>query len=226
MQIPLHFKGGAESKGVKEQGGVLSHVRNDVEVSCLPKDLPEFVEVDVSGLEINQVVKLSGLKLPDGVELVELLARPRRSRRLDPHAARRGRGDPGRRRGRRCRCVAGAPGRAAVRRVPGAPRRGAAPAAAPQRRAAAMRRAPLQRAEGRQGREEGRRQEVRRGRTSAATGRRPRQSGRRTRGHAPQRGLLVRRRAGEPSRRPPEAGTPLQRGGRPRRRSRACRCGS
>jgi large subunit ribosomal protein L25 len=75
MQVPLHFKGGAESKGVKEQGGVLSHVRNDVEVVCLPKDLPEFVEVDVSGLEINQVVKLSDLELPQGVELVDLLAR-------------------------------------------------------------------------------------------------------------------------------------------------------
>ena len=74
MQVPLHFKGGAESKGVKEQGGVLSHVRNDVEVACLPKDLPEFVEVDVSGLEINEVVKLSDLKLPAGVEIVELLA--------------------------------------------------------------------------------------------------------------------------------------------------------
>jgi hypothetical protein len=72
--VPLHFKGGAESKGVKEQGGVLGHVRNDVEVTCLPKDLPEFVEVDVSGLEINQVIKLSGLKLPAGVELVDLLA--------------------------------------------------------------------------------------------------------------------------------------------------------
>jgi large subunit ribosomal protein L25 len=75
MQVPLHFKGGAESKGVKEQGGVLSHVRNDVEVVCLPKDLPEFVEVDVSGLEINQVVRLSDLKLPAGVELVDLLAK-------------------------------------------------------------------------------------------------------------------------------------------------------
>jgi large subunit ribosomal protein L25 len=74
MQIPLHFKGGAESKGVKEQGGVLSHVRNDVEVTCLPKDLPEFVEVDVSSLEINQVKKLSDLKLPPGVEIVDLLA--------------------------------------------------------------------------------------------------------------------------------------------------------
>ena len=75
MQVPLHFKGGAESKGVKDQGGVLSHVRNDVEVTCLPKDLPEFVEVDVSGLEINQVVRLSNLKLPAGVDIVDLLAK-------------------------------------------------------------------------------------------------------------------------------------------------------
>ncbi len=75
MRVPLHFKGGAESKGVKEQGGVLSHVRNDAEVSCLPKDLPEFIEVDVSGLEINQVIKLSGLTLPAGVELTDLLAK-------------------------------------------------------------------------------------------------------------------------------------------------------
>ncbi|HXV40172.1 MAG TPA: 50S ribosomal protein L25/general stress protein Ctc [Steroidobacteraceae bacterium] len=74
MRMPLHFKGGAEARGVKEQGGVLSHVRNDIEVTCLPKDLPEFVEVDVSGLEINQVIKLSDLRLPAGVEIVDLLA--------------------------------------------------------------------------------------------------------------------------------------------------------
>ncbi|HET8692859.1 MAG TPA: 50S ribosomal protein L25/general stress protein Ctc, partial [Steroidobacteraceae bacterium] len=75
MHVPLHFKGGAEAKGVKEQGGVLSHIRNDVEVLALPKDLPEYIEVDVSGLEINQVIKLSDLKLPEGVELTDLLAR-------------------------------------------------------------------------------------------------------------------------------------------------------
>jgi large subunit ribosomal protein L25 len=74
MQVPLHFKGAAESVGVKTQGGVLSHVRNDVEVTCLPKDLPEFVEVDVSALEINQVIKLSELTLPAGVEIVDLQA--------------------------------------------------------------------------------------------------------------------------------------------------------
>ena len=74
LQIPLHFKGGAEAKGVKEQGGVLSHQRNDIEITCLPKDLPEFVEVDVSGLEMNKVLKLSDLKLPAGVAIVDLLA--------------------------------------------------------------------------------------------------------------------------------------------------------
>ena len=74
MIVPLHFKGGAEAKGVKDQGGVLSHVQNDIEVTCLPKDLPEFIEVDVSGLELNQVLQLSDLRLPAGVEIVELLA--------------------------------------------------------------------------------------------------------------------------------------------------------
>ena len=74
MIVPLHFKGAAEAKGVKDQGGVLSHVQNDIEVTCLPKDLPEFIEVDVSGLELNQVLQLSDLRLPAGVEIVELLA--------------------------------------------------------------------------------------------------------------------------------------------------------
>jgi len=113
MQVPLHFKGGAESKGVKEQGGVLSHVRNDVEVLCLPRDLPEFVEVDVSGLEINQVVKLSDLKLPAGVELVEDVHRPRSLPRHRPsgRSPRRGsrarrRPAPDRRRSPRSRCAA------------------------------------------------------------------------------------------------------------------------
>src|ERR1700741_238133 len=74
LPVPLHFRGGTEAIGVKEQGGVLSHQRNDVEVTCLPKDLPEFIEVDVSKLAINQVVKLSELKLPAGVEIVDLVA--------------------------------------------------------------------------------------------------------------------------------------------------------
>jgi large subunit ribosomal protein L25 len=125
MQVPLHFKGGAESKGVKDQGGVLSHVRNDVEVVCLPKDLPEFVEVDVSGLEINQVVRLSDLKLPAGVGLVDLLAKrdgpvasihmPRVEEEETPAVD-------------EAAAAAAAPGAAPAAGVPAAP--GAAPAAA------------------------------------------------------------------------------------------------
>src|SRR5450755_1935769 len=72
ISIPLHFKGEAISPGVKSQGGIVSHMRNDVEVSCLPKDLPEFVEVDISGLSLNESIHLSQLKIPDGVQLVDL----------------------------------------------------------------------------------------------------------------------------------------------------------
>jgi len=71
ITIPLHFNGAAASPGVKK-GGVVSHLRNEIEVSCLPKDLPESVEVDVSGLELNQMVYLSDLQLPEGVEILEL----------------------------------------------------------------------------------------------------------------------------------------------------------
>jgi large subunit ribosomal protein L25 len=73
MRIPLHFVNEATSVGVKTQGGVVSHLRNDVEVSCLPKDLPEYIEVDLQELGLGQLVHLSELKLPEGVELPELI---------------------------------------------------------------------------------------------------------------------------------------------------------
>ena len=71
IAIPLHFKGDGAAPGVKA-GGVVSHLRNEVEVSCLPKDLPEFLEVDVSAMNINDLLHLSDLKLPAGVEIPEL----------------------------------------------------------------------------------------------------------------------------------------------------------
>jgi large subunit ribosomal protein L25 len=71
ITIPLHFKGEAGSPGVKK-GGVVSHLRNEIEVTCLPKDLPEFVDVDLSAVDINQMVYLADLKLPEGVEIPEL----------------------------------------------------------------------------------------------------------------------------------------------------------
>jgi large subunit ribosomal protein L25 len=72
ISIPLHFKNAAVSPGVKQQGGIVSHMRTEVEVSCLPKDLPEFVEVDLSGLSLNESIHLSQLKIPEGVHLVDL----------------------------------------------------------------------------------------------------------------------------------------------------------
>ena len=72
ISIPLHFKGEAVSPGVKSQGGLVSHMRTEVEVACLPKDLPEFIEVDLSGLSLNESIHLSQLKVPDGVQLLEL----------------------------------------------------------------------------------------------------------------------------------------------------------
>jgi large subunit ribosomal protein L25 len=72
ISIPLHFVGAAVSPGVKTQGGLVSHMRTELEVTCLPKDLPEFIEVDLSGLSLNESIHMSQLKIPDGVELVAL----------------------------------------------------------------------------------------------------------------------------------------------------------
>jgi len=72
MTIPLHFKGDTSCPGVKTQGGIISHLLNDVQVACLPKDLPEFLELDMSGMNINDMKRLSDIPLPPGVELVLL----------------------------------------------------------------------------------------------------------------------------------------------------------
>jgi large subunit ribosomal protein L25 len=71
IRIPLHFQGAAGSPGVKA-GGLVSHLRNEVEVSCLPKDLPEYIDVDLSSLGMNQMLYLADLKVPEGVEIPEL----------------------------------------------------------------------------------------------------------------------------------------------------------
>jgi len=69
IHIPIHFKGEAASPGVKTQGGVVSHRIADVEISCLPKDLPEFIELDLSKMEMNESKHLSDLPLPAGVTI-------------------------------------------------------------------------------------------------------------------------------------------------------------
>jgi large subunit ribosomal protein L25 len=70
MHIPLHFIHETICPGVKQGGGLIERQLVEIEVRCLPKDLPEFIEVDVSELQLGQVIHLSDLKLPEGVELV------------------------------------------------------------------------------------------------------------------------------------------------------------
>jgi large subunit ribosomal protein L25 len=72
MTIPLHFKNASVSPGVKTQGGLVSHLLNQVAVRCLPKDLPEYLEIDMAAMHINDIKRLSDIPLPPGVELVEL----------------------------------------------------------------------------------------------------------------------------------------------------------
>jgi large subunit ribosomal protein L25 len=72
LHLPIHFKGEAAAPGVKSQGGLVSHMRSDVEVTCLPKDLPEFLEIDLSGMNLNETLFLSDIPLPEGVLIPEL----------------------------------------------------------------------------------------------------------------------------------------------------------
>jgi len=72
ISVPLHFLNEAKSKGVKELGGIFSHLITEVEVSCLPKDLPEYIEIDVGHMQIDDIIHLSEITLPEGVEIPEL----------------------------------------------------------------------------------------------------------------------------------------------------------
>ena len=73
MHVPLHFINEESSPGVKLQGGTVSHALNDLEIICLPGDLPEFIEVDMGNLNIGENIHISDLTLPKGVESVALI---------------------------------------------------------------------------------------------------------------------------------------------------------
>jgi large subunit ribosomal protein L25 len=76
MNVPIHFINEDIAVGVKSGGGSVSHLRTDVEVVCLPKYLPEYFEVDIAELELDAMLHLSDLKVPEGVELPELAQGP------------------------------------------------------------------------------------------------------------------------------------------------------
>ena len=69
MKVPLHFSNAEKSPGVKDQGGVASHVLNELDITCFPDDLPEFIDVDLGNLSVGNSVHARDLKLPKGVEL-------------------------------------------------------------------------------------------------------------------------------------------------------------
>ena len=73
MRVPLHFINEDKAVGVKQGGGVVSHTLTEIDIVCLPKDLPEFIEVDMLEVELDQTVHLSDLVLPEGVQLYALL---------------------------------------------------------------------------------------------------------------------------------------------------------
>jgi large subunit ribosomal protein L25 len=70
MRVPLHFVGQENSPAVKLSAAIVGHVQQEVDISCLPKDLPEFIEVDLSGLTAQDTIKVRDLKLPAGVKAV------------------------------------------------------------------------------------------------------------------------------------------------------------
>jgi len=72
VHTPLHFIGEDVSPGVKTEDGVISHVMMEVEMECLPKNIPQHIEVDLSEMHVGDIIHLSDLKLPEGVEVLAL----------------------------------------------------------------------------------------------------------------------------------------------------------
>ena len=70
MKVPLHYVKAEESQAVKFENCVVNHVMSELDISCLPADLPEFIEVDLSGLTKNATVHVNDIKLPKGLKFV------------------------------------------------------------------------------------------------------------------------------------------------------------
>ena len=73
MRVPLHFINEDKAAGVKQGGGIISHTLTELDIVCLPKDLPEYIEVDMLEVALDQTVHLSDLVLPEGVQIYSLL---------------------------------------------------------------------------------------------------------------------------------------------------------
>jgi len=78
MMIPIHYLNEEACVGAKIGGGTVQKTRTEVEVSCFPKDLPEYLEVDIETLELDQILHLSDIKMPNDVDITDLVAEPPR----------------------------------------------------------------------------------------------------------------------------------------------------
>jgi large subunit ribosomal protein L25 len=72
VSVPIHFVNEDKCYGVKTEGGLLNHLQSEIEIMCLPKDLPEYLELDVTDLKLGESLHLSDIKLPKGIEIVAL----------------------------------------------------------------------------------------------------------------------------------------------------------
>ena len=72
VNVPIHFINEAKAHGVKMEGGIVQHQVTDIEVSCLPGDIPEYVEVDMIDVRVGDIIHLSDIQLPEGVTSVAL----------------------------------------------------------------------------------------------------------------------------------------------------------
>ena len=70
--VPLHFLNEETCVGVKQQGGQIQHLLNEIEVSALPQNLPQFIEIDLAAVEVGQTIHLTDLQMPEGVEITAL----------------------------------------------------------------------------------------------------------------------------------------------------------
>ena len=80
MNVPIHYLNAEEADGVKTEGGSVSQIITDIEISCLPADLPEYFEVDIIDLKLNEMLHISDIKLPEGVEIPILAQGPENDR--------------------------------------------------------------------------------------------------------------------------------------------------
>jgi len=73
MRVPIHFVNEEKCVGVKLEGAVISHLMTELEIVCLPKDLPEYIEIDLADMHVGTTLHLSDLKVPAGVEISALV---------------------------------------------------------------------------------------------------------------------------------------------------------